>query len=191
MLSRRLFATRLGALSVALVAPAAMAAAKTDWWPDGRRAAVSLTYDDGLDSQLANVAPALDALGLKATFFITEENMDARLTDWVALGKDGHEIGDHTVTHPCKLRGYSEARFQSEEIVPMEAYLDAHFGPAKDRAYAYPCGFTALGLGPDAGRRTRLFSRLRAAVAVQPRPVRAGGRGGGAPRRGRCRAGRG
>ena len=31
-------------------------------WPDGRKAAVSLAYDDALDSQLDNALPVLDRL---------------------------------------------------------------------------------------------------------------------------------
>ena len=40
-------------------------------WPDGRKAAVSLAYDDALDSQLDNALPALDRHGLKASFYLT------------------------------------------------------------------------------------------------------------------------
>jgi peptidoglycan/xylan/chitin deacetylase (PgdA/CDA1 family) len=89
-------------------------------WPGGARAAVSLTYDDGYDSQLENVAPLLDVVGLKATFFLTVENMDARRIDWITLSEKGHEIGDHTMTHPCKLRDYSAERFVQEQIIPAE-----------------------------------------------------------------------
>src|SRR5258705_3115561 len=41
-------------------------------WPPGKKAAVSLTYDDALTSQLDNAAPALAGHHLRATFFITE-----------------------------------------------------------------------------------------------------------------------
>src|SRR5471032_2868792 len=100
-------------------------------WPNGAKGAVSLTYDDGYDSQLENAAPLLDRLGLKATFFLTVENIDERLPDWQALARNGHEIGNHTSTHPCKLHGYSAERFLKEQIEPAEQYLHVNFpGPA-------------------------------------------------------------
>ena len=36
----------------------------------GKKCAVVLTYDDGLDVHITNAIPALDSLGLKATFYI-------------------------------------------------------------------------------------------------------------------------
>lgn len=127
-------------------------------WPNGAKGAVSLTYDDGYDSQLENVAPLLDHLGLKATFFLTVENIDERLADWQALARKGHEIGNHTSTHPCRLRGYSFERFLKEQIEPAEQYLRVNFpGPAK-RCFAYPCGVEGLGDGP-ADLRARRYQR--------------------------------
>ena len=131
-------------------------------WPNGARAAVSLTYDDGLDSQLANAVPDLNTYGFKATFFLTEENMDARLTDWQALEHAGHEMADHTVTHPCEtLVNDSAASFARNEIDPMEKYLDDNFTSPRPRSYAYSCGFTGLGRGPVATRKARYLSVLR------------------------------
>ncbi len=40
-------------------------------YPNGAKGAVSLTYDDGLTSQLDHAVPQLDARGLKATFFLS------------------------------------------------------------------------------------------------------------------------
>src|SRR5438309_814860 len=70
-------------------------------WPGGAKAAVSLTYDDGLNSQIDNAVPELDRHGFKATFFLTEQNIQQgrRLTDWQKLARDGHEVANHTVTH--------------------------------------------------------------------------------------------
>jgi peptidoglycan/xylan/chitin deacetylase (PgdA/CDA1 family) len=126
-------------------------------WPGGARGAVSLTYDDGLNSQLDNAVPELQRLGLKATFFLTENNAHWRLSDWEALARDGHEVANHTVTHPCSLAGYSADRFKHAEVDRMEGYLDAHFGADRARTFAYPCGY--LGLGK--GRRHARYARYR------------------------------
>jgi len=157
-LSRRTFTLGAGAAGLGIfVAPAE---ARTIW-PDGARAAVSLTYDDGCESQLDHVAPALNKLGLKATFFLTIENMNARRADWVALSQQGHEIGDHTMSHPCMLKEFSAERFMQEQIIPAEHYLDVNFGGPKPRSYAYPCGFEGLGPGATVGRVQRYLEDLR------------------------------
>jgi peptidoglycan/xylan/chitin deacetylase (PgdA/CDA1 family) len=160
--TRRAFAAGLGGVSVLTTSAAAWAHGRAPVWPDGRRAAVSLTYDDGLDSQLDNAIPQLDALGLKATFFVTGENMDARLKDWVAVGRAGHEIADHTVSHPCELGAYTAGDFQRRELGAMETYLDNNFGAARGRSFAYPCGVTDLGRGTPRARRARYLRLLRA-----------------------------
>lgn len=154
----------LGAISIlVLPAPALAAPRRRDFtWPGGGRAAVSLTYDDGLDSQLDNAAPQLDALGLRATFFVTGENMDARLPDWVALAGRGHEIADHTVSHPCELGAYTARSFQRQELGAMEQYLNDNFGVSRGRTFAYPCGLTDLGAGSPARRRARYLELMRA-----------------------------
>src|SRR5260221_8876661 len=75
-------------------------------WPGAARAAISLTYDDGLNTQLDNAVPELDRHSFKATFFLTETNIreGRRLAEWVALAAAGHEVANHTVTHPCALQ---------------------------------------------------------------------------------------
>jgi peptidoglycan/xylan/chitin deacetylase (PgdA/CDA1 family) len=135
-------------------------------WPGRARAAVSLTYDDGLDSQLEYAVPALDARKLKATFFLTRENMEARLRDWQAVAAEGHEIGDHTVSHPCDLRDYSAAQFAREEIKGAEQFFDANFGVDHDRVYAFPCGIIDLGRGRQIETQLRYISILRQTFAA-------------------------
>lgn len=155
----------LGAgLSLTLVATPALARRRA--WPGGARAAVSLTYDDGLDSQLDNVIPALAKRDFKATFFLTKENMEARLADWRTVAAAGHEIGDHTVSHPCELKDYTADRFAQEEVVGAESFLDAGFGTDHQRVFAYPCGVIALGRGPALEAQLRYISVLRGRFAA-------------------------
>ena len=150
--SRRWAITRALGFSV-LVAPG-VAIGRTPGfaWPHGARGAVSLTYDDGLNSQLDYAVPQLEASGFKATFFLVQENMEARLDDWVKVGQLGHEIGDHTENHPCGLASYSGATFEARQINPMERFLNAHFGRSHSRSYAYPCGYIGLGRGTPRDR---------------------------------------
>src|SRR4051812_2907675 len=68
-------------------------------WPRGARAAVSLTYDDAIPSQLDNAAPALDRHGLRATFFLTGSSptLERSPERFRALVEAGHELGSHTI----------------------------------------------------------------------------------------------
>ncbi len=72
-------------------------------WPHGAQAAVSLAYDDALDSQLDTAIPALDKAGLKASFYLTlgSDVVKRRMADWRAAAARGHELGNHILFHQC------------------------------------------------------------------------------------------
>jgi peptidoglycan/xylan/chitin deacetylase (PgdA/CDA1 family) len=174
---RRILQLSLGAFSLRLVTPRRAQAAAL--WPTGARGAVSLTYDDGLNSQLDYAVPELDRRGLTATFFLTEENAQPRIADWEAIALRGHEIADHTISHPCDMRAVSAAALRARELAPMEAFLDANFGGGRLRSFAYPCGYLGLGSGSRSvryGRYQRLVrSTFRAARTTAGGPNTAGG----------------
>src|SRR5690606_39633949 len=77
-----------GPVLFACLAGIASAAAFADdapfTWPEGRKAAVSLAYDDALDSQLDIAIPALDRYGFKGSFYLTlsAEPVRLRMDDW-------------------------------------------------------------------------------------------------------------
>jgi hypothetical protein len=67
---------------------------------NGSQSAISLTFDDGSDSQLDIAVPALEAKGMKATFYLTEPQITgSRVNDWKNLALAGHEIGNHSKHH--------------------------------------------------------------------------------------------
>lgn len=80
-------------------------------WPNGARAAVSLAYDDAVPSQLDNAIPALDRHGLKGSFYLTlsADTVRARLPEWRAAARNGHELGNHTLFHQCSAKGDGRA----------------------------------------------------------------------------------
>ena len=119
--------------------------------PDGMPA-VTLTYDDALNSQLTTAAPSLKTHGLKATFFVTD--VRANPTPWAALLADGHELASHTFRHPCPKvntwvapgnanEDYDTARMTTEldETIAMLQML----GQPAPYTFAYPCGITWIG----------------------------------------------
>ncbi len=89
-------------------------------WPGQYKAAVSLSYDDALNSQLDNVIPALNRYGFNATFFLTlsSPTLKTRLPDWRAAARQGHELGNHTINHGCR------ASLPGKEWVAPENDLD-------------------------------------------------------------------
>lgn len=120
--------------------------------------AVALTYDDGLNVHLDLVAPALDSAGLKATFYIPGNALSLRnrLDDWRRLAKNGHELGNHTLFHPCAgdlpgrdwvnpdydLSTYTMKRML-DEIRLANTLLQSIDG-RKNRSFAYTCGETMV-----------------------------------------------
>ena len=121
---------------------------------NGKKCAVVLTYDDALDVHLDIVIPALDSLKMKGTFYLigSSENVNRRLNDWRKAAKNGHELGNHSLNHPCDaslpgrdfakgegdLSKYSVAR-TVREIRAANTLLKAIDGKEK-RTFAYPCG---------------------------------------------------
>lgn len=128
----------------------------TTWHRKG--CAVVLTYDDALDVDLDNAIPVLDSLGLKATFYLSgySGTLNTRLNDWRAIAANGHELGNHTLFHPCigslpgrgfvtaeyNLDNYSVRRI-ADEIKMTNALLKA-IDSKTERTFAYPCGDTKI-----------------------------------------------
>jgi len=123
-----------------------------------KKCAVVLTYDDAINEHLDNAIPVLDSLGLKATFYITgfSSSMQARLGDWKKIAAKGHELGNHTLYHPCvggkgrewvspehDLSKYTMQRIV-EETRATNLLLQAMDG-RKRRTFAFPCADTKIG----------------------------------------------
>lgn len=126
-------------------------------WPEGKRCAVSLTFDDARLSQIDKGIPLLNKYEIKATFYISPHTLDERLDGWKQAVADGHEIGNHTMTHPCTgnytfsrdnaLEDYDLKRIiqevdQANDFIRSKLQVDA-------RSFAYPCGQKFVGTGVD------------------------------------------
>lgn len=62
---------------------------------------IALTFDDGPHpSQTIKILDILDKYGIKATFFAVGINVDNYGQSLVEVARRGHEIGNHTNTHP-------------------------------------------------------------------------------------------
>ncbi len=123
-------------------------------WPNNEKTAISLSYDDALNSQLDNALPALNKYNFKASFYVTPTNtnaIDKRLNEWRNLALQGHELGNHSIYHPCRaslenrdwvmpykdLDSYTVEQMR-EELVTANVLLKAIDGKTK-RTFTPPC----------------------------------------------------
>jgi peptidoglycan-N-acetylglucosamine deacetylase len=125
----------------------------------GKKCAVVLTYDDAVPEQLDNAIPSLDSLGLKASFYLTAfyEGSKNRLNDWKNVAANGHELGNHTLFHPCigntkgrewvsketDMSKYTIQRMENE-VRMTNVFLQALDGKTK-RTFAFTCGDMKIG----------------------------------------------
>lgn len=135
----------------------AAAAQNTGSW-NGKNAAVVLTYDDALHVHLTHAVPALDSVGLKGTFYLSDYfgGLHAQVAGWKKAAASGHELGNHTVYHPClghlpgrsfvqpdyDLNLYSLRRI-TDEVRTMNTLLKAIDGK-EERTFAFPCSDTKI-----------------------------------------------
>jgi peptidoglycan/xylan/chitin deacetylase (PgdA/CDA1 family) len=125
----------------------------------GKKAAVVITYDDAIDQHLDNALPVLDSLGLKATFYITgfSPSMKQRLSQWKKVAEKGHELGNHTLYHPCigntagrewVKKDYDLSRYTVQRMLDetraTNVLLQALDGKTR-RTFAFTCGDTKIG----------------------------------------------
>lgn len=120
-------------------------------WPHHKKAVIVLTYDDALLSQLDTAVPQLKHAGFKATFFLTGDLDYIALPRWRELAKEGFELGNHTLFHPCPVSPDNPVSSDSytasqmlREIELMNWFLYAMDGRT-NRTYAYPCAETMAG----------------------------------------------
>lgn len=124
-------------------------------WPEGKLAAVTLTFDDARSSQVDVGLELLNRLGAKATFYVVPIRVEERLIDWKRLVASGYEIGNHTLQHPCTgnflwsrdaaLESYTLEKMRQELIVANQR-LEKMLG-VRPTTFAYPCGQTFVGRG--------------------------------------------
>jgi sialate O-acetylesterase len=125
---------------------------------NGKSCAVVLTYDDALNVHLDNALPLLDSLQLKATFYVTgfNEGFKNRLSGWKIAAANGHELGNHSLFHPCAgnlpgrsfvtpdydLHNYTVKRME-DELRMMNVMLGSIDGKTQ-RSFAFTCGDTKI-----------------------------------------------
>ena len=151
--AKRVLGATLAGVTFVGTAPAAETEADFTW-PNGARAAVSLAYDDALDSQLDHAIPALDRHGLKGTFYLQLSNAPVakRMAAWRAAAGNGHELGNHSLFHQCSGAGADRGWVAAhrnldttsiaqmrDQVLLANTMLEAIDGRS-ERTFTAPCG---------------------------------------------------
>ena len=124
-------------------------------WPETYQAAISLSFDDARASQLDNGLPLFNKYDIKASFYVLPERLAERPDEWRAAAANGHELGSHSLNHPCT------GNFQFAEYKALESYTKeqmiqeledsknsiAEIIGTEPLTFAYPCGQTFFGRG--------------------------------------------
>lgn len=126
-------------------------------WPNQKQMALSLSFDDARESQVTIGTPLLDSLDIKVTFYVFPGPLEKQLTGWKTAVKNGHEIANHSLTHPCSIN-FAWARKNALENINLKQMkqqlkvskkqIKALLG-VETLHYAYPCGLTYVGKGKD------------------------------------------
>jgi peptidoglycan-N-acetylglucosamine deacetylase len=126
-------------------------------WPGGARMALSLSFDDGRESQVTRGLPLFARHNAKVTLFVVPSAVERQIDLWKRAVADGHEIGNHSLTHSCSgnfpfarqkaLEEHSITRMR-EELVEANRRIAALLS-VTPRTFAYPCGQTFVGRGKE------------------------------------------
>jgi len=124
-------------------------------WPNGKRVAVSLSFDDARASQMDAGLPLFDRYHAKVTFYVNPPNLSKRLDAWKQAAAKGYEIGNHSMTHPCtgNFSWVGKNALEDYTMAMMEHELDEantetqRLLGVKPTTFAYPCGEKFIGRG--------------------------------------------
>ncbi|HJQ34331.1 MAG TPA: polysaccharide deacetylase family protein [Pyrinomonadaceae bacterium] len=108
-----------------------------DW--HGRRdtRAAALTFDDGPSEDTERVLDALDAMKLRAAFFMIGRHVERLPRVARSVAERGHEIGNHSYSHPIYL--YRTGRETRRQLERAQAVIEDATG-VRPRLARPPCG---------------------------------------------------
>ncbi|AMR33637.1 hypothetical protein A0256_20490 [Mucilaginibacter sp. PAMC 26640] len=140
-------------------------------WFNNKKAAVSLTFDDGIAGQYAVAVPLLDKYGFKGTFFMTVKIVDSQHISWMVIDRaaqEGHEIANHALTHPHFIKVSLDtvvtetvkSNLQMNKLVPSQQMI----------THAYPFGEGGGNTAKDSAIRKALLPHFIGARATKNKP---------------------
>jgi peptidoglycan/xylan/chitin deacetylase (PgdA/CDA1 family) len=125
-------------------------------WPNGKRAAVSLSFDDARASQIDTGLALFEDLGFRATWYVLPRAVEKQVAGWKRMVEMGQEIGNHSLTHPCTVNyGIGSQGLEAFTLAGMAANLEEANSQIREllgvtpRSFAYPCGQKFIGRGSE------------------------------------------
>lgn len=126
-------------------------------WPEGKKTAISLSFDDARGSQASTGIPFLNQYKVKGTFYLVPSAVKGQLENWKKAVAAGQEMANHSVNHPCTgnfpwarknpLEDYTQEQMR-DELVEANKQLYDLLG-VRCEGFAYPCGNTFVGRGAN------------------------------------------
>ncbi|TFF36352.1 polysaccharide deacetylase family protein [Mucilaginibacter psychrotolerans] len=140
-------------------------------WYGNKKAAVSLTFDDGIPGQYAVAVPLLDKYGFKGTFFMSVSIVNAQHISWQLIrdaAMEGHEIANHALTHPHFIKIALDTI--ALECVESNKQMDALIPSQRMITHAYPFGEGGGNTDKDMAIRKTVAPYFIGARATQNKP---------------------
>jgi peptidoglycan/xylan/chitin deacetylase (PgdA/CDA1 family) len=106
-------------------------------WLGFRKAAISYTFDDNCSNQFTKAIPIFDEFSYKLTLFTVTDSIN----DWEKLksaADSGHEIANHTVSHPHISNPTLTVEQQKIELDSSTALINDKIGSKQIYTLAYP-----------------------------------------------------
>lgn len=101
---------------------------------------IYLTFDEGYEyGQSSSILNTLKEKNVQAVFFITEPYAKAEPDLVHRMIDEGHEVGNHSVTHPANGLPSESLDAQKEEIMGNDAYVKEQFG-YQMKLFRFPAG---------------------------------------------------
>ncbi len=94
-------------------------------WKDGKKAAVSLTYDGGTAGQFEVALPIMNRLGFPATFFIVTGEVEGSVYERKFIGRSLEDIAQETVKYPTNTDNFFE-RASAIRVLGDETIIEYH-----------------------------------------------------------------
>lgn len=138
------------------------------FWPPPYQAAISLTFDDGDDSQYHFAVPVLNSYPIRGTFYLNPrcrqedasypDTWEEYLERWRMVRQAGHEIGSHTILHPCSLNIHAAwlegknhlfwtLERMEQDILESKRRIESAYPDQGLNSFAYPCYESSVGRG--------------------------------------------
>jgi peptidoglycan-N-acetylglucosamine deacetylase len=181
---RRLCMTGMTSVAIVCLAAAQSSAptVSVTRWPQDHAAAISLTFDDGINTHLDGVGPILKKHHLHGTFFVTTGMgpWEKRKSEWKQLADQGNELGNHTVHHPCLLpqitphsQDYTPEMMETE-IRDAAREIAQLTNSQRGMTFAYPCGNMSFGKPQEEVKNSVLYLQYVSAYSFGARAVGSG-----------------